>query len=334
MIKGRFVSVVLSLLLAISPPTTAAVVERAQTQARARRVVATNESIAAEVQYKNAPGGFTVDAELAGLVETDDEARVGKTESDAIQVSHDLSRVPSALVDTVATERSLVYNCSPYECDTQPCVFPFIYKGVTYNSCTSVDNDDYLWCATETLDGNYVDGMWKDCCACDVQTYECIYVGTYNSSETVDAVCNLVNTLNDDETDVSAIDVGGTKCSKADIAQGRCTKKRTRSLQSIPSLEPSEGYIFITARGTLPCKDLKANLDRLNFTCESDVAATTCIVDRPSLRRRSAQDQINHINKAMAMGHVSGINFFSHLDWNSPTFHSTLTHTIIRYLLF
>ncbi|KAM3820773.1 epididymal sperm-binding protein 1-like [Vipera latastei] len=42
-----------------------------------------------------------------------------------------------------------------------PCVFPFIYKGETYNSCTKVANDNRPWCATTP---NYdISPQWKNC---------------------------------------------------------------------------------------------------------------------------------------------------------------------------
>ena len=39
-----------------------------------------------------------------------------------------------------------------------PCVFPFTYKGVTYNTCTSVDHpEEYEWCSTKIdKNGNHV----------------------------------------------------------------------------------------------------------------------------------------------------------------------------------
>merc|ERR1712228_936518 len=33
--------------------------------------------------------------------------------------------------------------------DGRECKFPFIYKGVTYNTCTSVDNNNQPWCYTD-----------------------------------------------------------------------------------------------------------------------------------------------------------------------------------------
>ena len=45
----------------------------------------------------------------------------------------------------------------------RPCVFPFIYNGVTYKECTSVDWDQ-PWCSTEVTDNqNHVEGKWGNC---------------------------------------------------------------------------------------------------------------------------------------------------------------------------
>ena len=46
--------------------------------------------------------------------------------------------------------------------DGKKCVFPFKYNGKTYNKCTTVDNGNTEWCATEVkTDGNYKD--WGNC---------------------------------------------------------------------------------------------------------------------------------------------------------------------------
>ena len=42
------------------------------------------------------------------------------------------------------------------------CVFPFVYNGVEYNTCTTVDNGSTDWCA---LEAEYVD-QWGNC-VCD-----------------------------------------------------------------------------------------------------------------------------------------------------------------------
>ena len=49
----------------------------------------------------------------------------------------------------------------------EPCVFPFIYKGVTYNTCTYVDHPEQMeWCSTKVDEnGNHVTGgeNWGVC---------------------------------------------------------------------------------------------------------------------------------------------------------------------------
>ena len=41
------------------------------------------------------------------------------------------------------------------------CVFPFTYLKHLYNSCTTADNFDTLWCATTS---NFdIDGKWGNC---------------------------------------------------------------------------------------------------------------------------------------------------------------------------
>ena len=47
----------------------------------------------------------------------------------------------------------------------KPCVFPFIYNGIEYTACTTVENDGIAWCSTEVdvINGNYVGGKWGNC---------------------------------------------------------------------------------------------------------------------------------------------------------------------------
>jgi len=43
----------------------------------------------------------------------------------------------------------------------QPCVFPFIYRGQTYHSCTTVDRGNKKWCAKTS---NFDQGrIWGYC---------------------------------------------------------------------------------------------------------------------------------------------------------------------------
>ena len=48
--------------------------------------------------------------------------------------------------------------CPPKTTDGNCCSIPFVYKGVTYNSCTKADHDQ-LWCS---LDSEYK-GNWGNC---------------------------------------------------------------------------------------------------------------------------------------------------------------------------
>ena len=44
----------------------------------------------------------------------------------------------------------------------KPCVFPFKYKGVEYNNCTTEGNGVIPWCATSVAgDGHYT--YWGNC---------------------------------------------------------------------------------------------------------------------------------------------------------------------------
>jgi len=65
------------------------------------------------------------------------------------------------------------------ECQTvqkKDCVFPFTYKGVSYNKCTDVGSDNgATWCATEVdADGEVVKNTWQDCQdGCPGTNFEC-----------------------------------------------------------------------------------------------------------------------------------------------------------------
>ncbi|XP_063158152.1 epididymal sperm-binding protein 1-like [Candoia aspera] len=44
---------------------------------------------------------------------------------------------------------------------SSPCVFPFIYQGKSYTSCTEVGRKNHPWCAISTIHGYLV--QWKNC---------------------------------------------------------------------------------------------------------------------------------------------------------------------------
>merc|ERR1711868_101710 len=53
-----------------------------------------------------------------------------------------------------------------------PCIFPFIYQGVTYTSCTTAGRFSEPWCSTATdTNGNHIIGYWGNCgSGCPVST--------------------------------------------------------------------------------------------------------------------------------------------------------------------
>merc|ERR1712183_107499 len=58
-----------------------------------------------------------------------------------------------------------VVNDKWEDCDEvgDRCIFPFTYKGVTYNTCTKTDSE-LAWCATEVHpSGTVVNNKWEDC---------------------------------------------------------------------------------------------------------------------------------------------------------------------------
>ena len=45
----------------------------------------------------------------------------------------------------------------------EDCVFPFIYKGQTYNECTKEESIN-RWCATSVMEnGEVITNHWEDC---------------------------------------------------------------------------------------------------------------------------------------------------------------------------
>ncbi len=52
------------------------------------------------------------------------------------------------------------------------CVFPFVWKSISYVICTDVDYHGIAWCATETGPGDtYISGKWGNCSRYYIITY-------------------------------------------------------------------------------------------------------------------------------------------------------------------
>jgi len=70
------------------------------------------------------------------------------------------SKIFVVAVVVLAAVSSAESSCATQ--DKRKCVFPFKYRGVTYNGCTTVRNNGKLWCSTENAaDGNYK--KWGNC---------------------------------------------------------------------------------------------------------------------------------------------------------------------------
>ena len=72
----------------------------------------------------------------------------------------------------VSREHCFVSTIATEERPSRRCVFPFVYKGVLYQRCTS-DHSKNLeqWCAAAvTTEGEVVKGEWGDC---DFQNIHC-----------------------------------------------------------------------------------------------------------------------------------------------------------------
>jgi hypothetical protein len=68
--------------------------------------------------------------------------------------------IPQSITTTAAEDA--VAPSTSHHCQLsipQACVFPFHYKGLTYNTCTGVDSVNTLWCSTT----RYFHGHWRQC---------------------------------------------------------------------------------------------------------------------------------------------------------------------------
>merc|ERR1719495_2906926 len=55
-------------------------------------------------------------------------------------------------------------SCLPTTTQGEPCVFPFLYRGKRYKSCTDKYNSDKMWCATKSTNNDaYIKGKWGNC---------------------------------------------------------------------------------------------------------------------------------------------------------------------------
>jgi len=72
----------------------------------------------------------------------------------------------------------------PVDNPAEECIFPFKYKGETYNSCTTFDSEnDKPWCAYEVdKDGVVINGKWGDCEGegCGIGEFQCTDGGDFN----------------------------------------------------------------------------------------------------------------------------------------------------------
>jgi len=83
--------------------------------------------------------------------------------SDASMIKTFLRQRRSTNVCATAESWNRLTNTDP----GKRCIFPFEYKGVTYNACTDVDSEKvsstkFLWCATEVnQDGKILEDSWN-----------------------------------------------------------------------------------------------------------------------------------------------------------------------------
>lgn len=80
-----------------------------------------------------------------------------------------MMRAGSIVVDRIHEEGAVRSHpgCKGYRSGqkTKDCVFPYIYRGVVFTSCT-IWNDNQYWCPTEVDPlGNYITEKWGYCSA-------------------------------------------------------------------------------------------------------------------------------------------------------------------------
>ncbi|CAK8689048.1 unnamed protein product [Clavelina lepadiformis] len=62
--------------------------------------------------------------------------------------------------------RGICETCKEMRCTSQgqKCMFPFIYKGIASNRCTTIDNDGQLWCSLTSDYDRFQ--TWGECAEC------------------------------------------------------------------------------------------------------------------------------------------------------------------------
>jgi len=83
---------------------------------------------------------------------------------------------PFGVSGTCASNLRCLRQCECKTVNSKQCVFPFTYKGETYNKCTNTGSDNGAsWCATEVdEDGEVIRNTWEDCeDGCPGTNFEC-----------------------------------------------------------------------------------------------------------------------------------------------------------------
>ena len=110
-----------------------------------------------------------------------------RSPGNAVKVSSASS--PAVCIDSVEKCRAVILSltgaCKTAGTSGQPCIFPFIYAGQTFHSCTAQDSDTgQPWCATSLdREGWVVDHAWGDCGQGCPGTRRDRPAGPYNNNE-------------------------------------------------------------------------------------------------------------------------------------------------------